>query len=362
MDRSDAAESLPPPQTRKVVQEATKPSSIASLPAVEVKSEAPNIAPSFVTTLPACSVARKTDTAVHLKGKPQIGGGESGVVVRPKVHDPGNYVWSNSATEPDLIARGMVSYYGEPFAVVDIMRAGVAVARMMLSLSSRFFQFFRVGLVYQVDVGGQPSTRCDCIWGYEQNGRRGYDVFRYELVDVASRIPSLPKALQMMRRDRAWSLPALSRGADVLRVRCDWEDVVCIPLVVRVTRRRTSERLVKVHFYAWHRLEGRQSLELCAEGYLSWHSAIALAHCTRIGAKLALPEGGWTFGEVAPDIWKRPDGKSFGRGLSVRLPSVPPQGGARLHSITTCSLSEECGPIELDWTRGVFPVPKNKPT
>ena len=56
---------------------------------------------------------------------------------------------------------------------------------------------------------------------------------------------------------------------------------------------------------------------------MPWHSAVALAHCSRIGVKIALPEGGWTSGELAADVWVRSDGTEFGKGLKLRLTSLP---------------------------------------
>ena len=254
-------------------------------------------------------------TRTHLAVAPLAGAATRNVLSK------GDYRWSNCSTDADLIGRGIVYYYTRPYLAIDARRKGMTIARFNLALDSsdKFFQFFQVGLARALEVGGQRISRYDRIRGCTTNGRKGLSVDGKELEKVAPRIASFPNSLRL-RENRHWSLPP---GESNFAIRCSQGDVNCLPMVVKVRRRKSSEPLVKTQFFTWQEGAARPKLEFCGEGYMSWHSAIVLADCGRIGAKIAFPEGGWTLAELAADVEVSSDGKKFGRGLQLLFGSLP---------------------------------------
>jgi hypothetical protein len=184
-----------------------------------------------------------------------------------------------------------------------------------------------------------------------------------ELLDVAPKIASFPKSLRL-RENLRWAMPRLpgKRTSD-FAIRCNWGKIDCLPVIVDIDRRKTSEPVVKVHFYARHNDDQSRKLEFCGEGFLSWHSAIVLAHWSRVGVKIALPKGGWTIAHLSADVKVTSEGKEYGRGLQLKvgsLPAVAREWASRFPDIFRLPLSQEYTGPELDWTNGFPPVPRKK--
>jgi hypothetical protein len=133
-------------------------------------------------------------------------------------------------------------------------------------------------------------------------------------------------------------------------------------MVVRVKRRKTREPVVKVHFYL-HGEDGKWPiLRFLGEGYMSFHNAIVLADCSRLGAKIALPNGRWTRAELVADVKVSPEGKEYGRGLRLDMSSMHERARRRAGSsldIFDLPLCEDCENPEFDWIYD-FPAAKRK--
>jgi len=223
----------------------------------------------------------------------------------------------------DLIGHGIVPYYKRKYVAVDIKRSRSTIARVNVIVACSFFHLFKVGLAREVEDRDPKITRYDGIEWYPVRNRYGLHVLNEDLVKVASKIASFPKSLPL-RKDRQWSLPKFSgKPASDFAIRCRWDNIVCVPMIVGIERRKTSEPLVEVHLYAWYKDHEGQPLEICGMGYTSWHSAIVLAHGGVIGAKVALPKGGWTFVELLADVRVSSDGVEYGRGLKLNLNALP---------------------------------------
>jgi len=277
----------------------------------------------------------------------------------------GGFQWSDSQTDADLIASGVVLRYGRTYLAVDIVREERIVAQVDVDLnrSGTFLQYFGVGLARDVEHRGERALKCDRINEHCLNGRRSYVVGRDELLDVAPKIASFPTSLRL-RKDRRWAMPILpgKRTGD-FAIRSNWANVDCVPVIVDIDRRKTSEPVVTVQFFARHNDDQSREWEFCGEGFMSWHSAIVLAHWGRVGLKIALPEGGWTIAYLSSDVKVTPDGKEYGRSLHLKLSSLPEaarQWASSFPDIFHVPLSPGTIFPELDWTKGFPPVPKKK--
>ena len=281
----------------------------------------------------------------------------------PKAPDTGNYVWLNSPTAADLIGHGIVPYYKNKYVAVDIKRNRSTIARINVIVACNFFHYFKVGLAREVEDGDSKVARYDEIEWYPVRNRYGLHVVNEDLVKVASKIASFPKSLPL-RKDQRWSLPKFpGKPARDFAIRSRWDNTVCVPMIVGIERRKTSEPLVEVHLYAWHKDYEGQPMVFCGMGYTSWHSAIVLAHGGVIGAKVALPKGGWKFVELLADVRASAEGVEYGRGLKLNLNSLPEvarQWASSFPSIFDVPLSKDYADWELDWTHGFPPVPKKK--
>jgi hypothetical protein len=180
-------------------------------------------------------------------------------------------------------------------------------------------------------------------------------------LDVAPKIASFSQSLRL-RKNLQWAMPKLpgKRTSD-FSIRCDWANIDCVPVIVDIDRRKTSEAVVKVHFYARHNDAQGRNLEFCGEGYLSWYGAIVLAHWSPVGVKIALPKGGWMIGYLSSDVKVTPDGKEYARSLQLKVESLPElawEWARRFPDISHLPPSQKCTRPELDWTNGFPPIPK----
>jgi hypothetical protein len=279
-----------------------------------------------------------------------------------KAPSTGKYHPLNSLTAADLVGRGLVSHYKRTYVALDVVRDEKIIGQLDAE-PSKFFHYFNVGLARDVEDGERKVTRYYEIEWYPVHNRYGLYVLKKDLVKVAPKITSFPKSLHLLK-DGVWSLPKLpgKQGRD-FAIRCRWGNIVCLPLVVHIERRKTSEPVVTVHLYAWHKDREGLKLEFCGEGYMSWRTAIVFAHCSRIGAKVALPKGGWTFAELLADVKLSSDGKEYGRGLKLSINSLPEgarQWASSFSSIFELPLSQDRAESDLDWSKGFPPVPKKK--
>jgi hypothetical protein len=269
----------------------------------------------------------------------------------------------NSPTAADLIGHGIVPYYKNKYVAVDIKRNRSTIARINVIVACVFFHYFKVGLAREVEDGDSKVARYDEIEWYPVRNRYGLHVVNEDLVKVASKIASFPKSLPL-RKDQRWSLPKFpGKPARDFAIRSRWDNTVCVPMIVGIDRRKTSEQLVEVHLYAWHKDYKGQPMVFCGMGYTSWHSAIVLAHGGVIGAKVALPKGGWKFVELLADVRASAEGVEYGRGLKLNLNSLPEvarQWASSFPSIFDVPLSKDYDDWELDWTHGFPPVPRKK--
>ena len=137
---TDAAASGPT-QTPECVRGATTPSSTTSVPAVAGETETPDVGPSSPTSSPSCAPPRRASPTAPMASKVHLGGTRCAESMRSKAYNTGDYERSNSLTDSDLIAVGMVSYYGRPYVAVDVLRAesgspGWSLLRRVRSSSS----------------------------------------------------------------------------------------------------------------------------------------------------------------------------------------------------------------------------------
>jgi len=279
----------------------------------------------------------------------------------------GGFLWRDSETDSDLMANGIVLRYRRKQLVVDVVRDRRTIAQVDVDLdrSSKFFEYFGVGFAQEVEHFGERAFKCDYIKERCLYDRRSYVVAHEDLLDVAPKIASFGESLGL-RKNLRWAMPKLpgKRTSD-FAIRSKWANIDCIPVIVDIDRRKTNEPVVKVHFYARHNDDRGRNLEFCGEGYLSWFSAIVLAHWSHVGVKIALPKGGWTIAYLSSDVKVNPDGREYARSLQLKVESLPPlawEWVRRFPDIFHLPLSQEYTCPELDWSNGFPPVPKKKST
>jgi hypothetical protein len=240
----------------------------------------------------------------------------------------------------------MTGYYRTDFLAIDIIKCRNVIARMAMNPWSPIFRQLNVGLVYKYEDDGRRFLKCDAIGCHDFGGSYFVHLNWASLRKTAPRIASLRDALQLHGDPRALSVE-LRQEADLERnfaIRTQYGSVICRPMAVKITQRRTSEPLVELEFYTGERVMEARGLDLCGVGFMSWSSAIAFAHHAHLYAKIALPEGGWIVGELVADVVKSSDGKLRGRGLKLRLDSLPPRfrsWAAQFTSIFDLPLREE---------------------
>lgn len=332
----------------------TLPSGGASGPTARAETESAGTGLSPATSSPSCAPAKGCGARAPEDRETRSAGAQLGNL-KPVWAPPPvvRYPWVDSRTDAVLLGRGLISYHRRTYVAVDVVRDGMTIARMSVALSHRprFFQFFKVWMAHR--GGGRQVAQWDTIASVGVGDRYVFYVGVEELEKVAP-MTSFRESLKL-RKNLRWSLPP-DDGRRNFAIRCSWEDVVCFPMVVDIRRRKTSEPLVKVHWYAWHKADRGRKLQFYGEGYMSWYSAIVLARCSRLGAKIALPNGSWTRGELDADVKVSPDGKrEYGMGLRLQVGSLPE--GVRLWAagfsdIFALPLSDYCDSSEFDWTRG----------
>ena len=277
----------------------------------------------------------------------------------------GGYLWRDSQRDADLMANGIVLRYQRKYLVVDVVRDRRTIAQVDVDIdrSGKFLQYFGVGFAQEVEHFGERAFKCDYITDCCLYGRGSYLVARQALLDVAPKIPSFEESLRL-RKNLRWAMPRLTgKRTNDFAIRSARTNIDCLPIIVDIDRRKTSEPLVKVHFYARHNDAQGPNFEFCGEGYLSWFSAIVLAHWGHVGVKISLPKGGWTIAYLSSDVKVTPDGKEYARSLLLEVESLPAlawEWARRLPDIFHLPLSQEYTRPDLDWSNGFPPVPKKK--
>jgi|GEM_PF-4145817 len=283
----------------------------------------------------------------------------------PEKSTAGTYWWADTPDIADLIARGVVMRRGRELLAVDVVKERRVIARMALAEIGTFFDFYDIGLEHVVFERGRESSRCDsiaCAWIYHPGS--GLKILDKDLRSVAPKIVSFREAMRL-RKYRSWLLPSCPVKDDRrFAIRSRSQFTISLPMVVNVSRRKTSEPVAKVHFCGLSFREESPHLLFEGEAFMAWSAAIALARYTEVGVKIALPHGGWMPGKLAADFRKSEDGKEFGRGLHLRLDSIPESArrwAGRFQSIFELPLSQDRDHPVLDWSQGFPPRRKRRP-
>lgn len=276
----------------------------------------------------------------------------------------GTYCWANSPHRADLIARGVVTYRRVSYLAVDIVREKLIIARVAVDRRASFFDVCTVALAREVTYRGRRLCRYDTIRGCKPRpGEPLWFPLDPGILAVPPRFASAREAFRL-RKNRQWPLPSRpGREHAAVAIRNNSNHAACVPLVVKIERRKTSEPVVKVHFCSHP--EGIKSpyLDFHGDGYMSWSSAIALARCGQVGVKIALPKGGWIAGELAADVSVAPNHKEYGRGLSLvptSLPESAQEWARNFPSIFDLPLRQSRRRPALDWRQGFPPTLRSR--
>ncbi len=315
-----------------------------------------------MTSRPSSALSKPSSSAPRQASQNQVPHTQiANPVLSLKESCTGHYNWLDSPANADLIAGAIVSRYQHTCLAVDIVRSRRRIARVDVDLeqSTSFMHFFQVGLLLETDYFGERILRCDAIGQYDVGSRHVFGVQNEDLAKLAPRIVSYSKSLRL-REDRKWELPRLpgERTRD-FAIRCRWADIDCLPVIVDIDQRKNTEPVVTLHFYIRRNYDKSRNLELCGVGYTSWSSAIALAHWSRVGVKIALPKGGWVIAYLLADVKTSSDGKEYGRGLQLDVNSLREAArpwASSFPSVFHLPLTQARNCPELDWTNGFPPV------